>query len=66
MTKENLAVTRFFLKVLTKPNDLDDCLAEATKDLTHPVRAPLYSDVITKSVKWVRVAMPSGGGAVLG
>ena len=30
------AMTRFFLKVLTKPNDLDDCPTEITKVLTHP------------------------------
>ena len=35
------AMTRFFLKVLTKPNDLDDCLAEATKVLTRPKGAPI-------------------------
>ena len=45
------AMTRFFLKVLTKPNDLDDCLTEVAKVLTHPVRAPLYSDVVHRNVK---------------
>ena len=30
------AMTRFFLKVLTKPNDLDDCPTEITEVLTHP------------------------------
>ena len=42
-----LGCDEVFLKALTKPNDLDDCLAAATKVFTHPVGTPAYSDIIT-------------------